>query len=342
MKSYGGYWQEVVSFGNLYRAMKNAASGARRTGEVTRFICDAEMELLRLKADLVSGEYRPGKYRVFWIKDPKERLISAAPFRDRVVHHAVCDVLEPVLERIYTDNSYACRKNRGTHAAVDKARQFLCGNSFFLKCDIRKFFNSVDHECLKNCVAERFREKHLRQLLFTVTDNPVPGCDTGKGIAIGNLTSQHFANLILTKFDLFVVHSLKPSGYIRYMDDFVLFDDSLTRLQGFHFEIADYLSEAMKLELKKEASFTASAHHGLPFLGMRIHRGVILLNGKSKKRILRKLALRISQYDNGFIERNEFERSLNSIFGHLMGADTYRLREKLLGFHPELLEETTA
>ena len=330
MKTYGDLWPRIVSFANLHRAAFRARRGVRKTPELLAFMYGLEPELLRLQAQLMHGEYMPGPYRTFTITDPKRRLISAAPFRDRVVHHAVCDVMEPVLERIFAEPSFACRRGKGTHAAVDRARRYLCQSRYFLKCDIRRFFDSVDHTVLKQQLAGRFREERLLRLLYAIVDNPVPGCSPGRGLAIGNLTSQHFANLFLTPLDLMVLHRLRPRGYIRYMDDFVLFDDSLDALHGFRFEIERFLYGGLRLRLKQSASFAAPARHGLPFLGMQLFRGAARLDGASLRRLCRRLRLRRRQVRTGEISPQTWRRCLASAFGHLSRGNTLALRRKLL------------
>jgi len=326
LKKYSGFWEQITSFQNLLKAYHYAAKGSKNTTEIKRYFYNIEYESLRLKKELVSGLYVPSGYRTFIISDPKRRIISAAPFKDRVVHHAVCDVIESSLERIFTESSYACRKNKGTHRAVEKAREFLKKNEYYLKCDIQKFFNSVNHELLKGKLEQRYIEFPLLNLLSKIIDEPVPGCKSGYGLAIGNLTSQCFANLYLTDLDLMILHSLKPNGYLRYMDDFVLFSNSKDILSGFLLEINSFLKMNSKLSLKPEATFVSTASHGLPFLGMQIFRSVVRVNGKSLRRLDKKLKWRTEQYLRSQINEEKYERCLASMFGHLANADTLELR----------------
>lgn len=329
MKSYGGLWPRITAFGNLVGAVRLAARGTRRTHEVQSFLYDLESGLLGLKRELDSGIYAPGAYRTFLVRDSKRRRVSVAPFRDRVVHHAVCDVLEPILERIYADPSFACRKGRGTHMAVSAARRHVRRVGCFLKCDIRKFFDSVDHDILLQNLERSFREKPLLDVLERIVRNPVPGCSEGRGLAIGNLTSQHFANLLLTELDLHVLHRLRPAGYVRYMDDFVLFEDDMDVLHGHLYEIRAFLGDRLDLRLKPGATFAAPCSHGLPFLGVQIFPSVTRMNGKSLRRLERKLAWRMVERATGEIDGRCFERSLNSIFGHLSHADSLVLRRDI-------------
>lgn len=336
MRQFGGLWEEVTTFSNLYRATGRAVRGAKRTAEVQEFLYDLEHELLLLKKELLTGTYSPSGYRTFTIHDPKRRVISAAPFRDRVLHHAVCDVIQPVLENIFSESSYACRKSKGTHRALKRATVLMRKNEYFLKCDVSKFFNSVDHSVLKKLLEQRFKEPELLSLFGRIIDEPVPGCECGKGLAIGNLTSQCFANLYLTGLDLMILHQLRPCGYIRYMDDFVLFGSDTDELHGFLYEITEFLNNKLKLALKPEATFVASANHGLPFLGMQLFRSTVRVNGKSLNRLNRKLRWRTSQYLLGEISEENYERSLSSIFGHLAHADTLGLRRTMCNNIPSV------
>jgi len=336
MKQYTGLWKKITSFNNLYRASRNAVKGAKRTAEVQEFLYNLEYELLLLKKELLTETYLPSAYRTFTIFDPKQRIISAAPFRDRVLHHAVCDVIQPVLENIFSESSYACRKGKGTHRALKRATSLMRKNDFFLKCDVRKFFNSVDHEFLKHFLEKRFKERELLSLFGRIIDEPVPGCKKNKGLAIGNLTSQCFANLYLTGLDLMVLHQLKPCGYIRYMDDFVLFGSDKDELHGFLYEITEFLGNNLKLTLKPEATFAAPVKHGLPFLGMQLFRSTVRVNGKSLKRLRKKLRWRTAQYLGGELNDERYERSLSSIFGHLAHADTLELRRTMCNSIPSV------
>lgn len=153
MKRVGGLWDTLVSFGNLHEALRRAALGKKRRTDVARFLLEQENELPRLREELVGGTYRPGPYREFAIREPKPRLISAAPFRDRVVHHALTQVLEPIWERRFSNDSFACRAGYGVHKALDQAADGARRFQYVLKCDVRKYFASIDHEILKRRLA---------------------------------------------------------------------------------------------------------------------------------------------------------------------------------------------
>jgi len=273
VKSYGGLFDEIVSVPNLELAATAAAKGKRDHPEVARFLCQADEELLQLSAELVTGDYAPRPYRQFRIRDPKPRTISCADFRDRVVHHAVCDVIGPLIERRFIYDSYACRTGKGAHRAVARAQTMARRHCYFLKLDVAGFFDSVYHEILLALLAHTFREKRLLALLEVIVRSSPPGARAGKGLPIGNLTSQWFANLYLDDLDHFVKEKLRVPGYIRYMDDMLVFSDSKAGLWAAHDTIRDNLDRNRALHLKKAATVLAPVTEGIPFLGLRIFPG---------------------------------------------------------------------
>ena len=234
MKRYGNLWDEVVSHENLLRAYRNARRGKRGHRRVERFEFRRESELARLREELLAGTYLPGGYRTFMLYDTKARMISAAPFRDRIVHHALCNVLEPIFERSFIHDSYASRKGKGTHAALRRYQQFARQNAYVLKCDVRKFFPSIDHQILKDRIARKIKDEDVLALAGSIIDNSneqvsVPGhfpgddlftqLDRRRGLPIGNQTSQFFGNVYLDALDHFIKEDLGCPGYIRYVDD---------------------------------------------------------------------------------------------------------------------------
>ncbi len=216
MKRYGNLWSQFISWENLLLAARKAQRGKRRREVTQRFNFHLESNLLRLQRELESGCYQPGPFHTHWIYHPKPRLISAAPYRDRVIHHALMNVLEPILERHFHPHSYACRKGKGTHAAADHLQKMMRHCPYAMVCDIRKFFPSIDHEILKSLFRKRIKDQQLLGLMDQIVDHsndqePVyelfPGDDLftplerRKGLPIGNLTSQWFANWYLSGLD---------------------------------------------------------------------------------------------------------------------------------------------
>jgi len=222
MKRYGHLFEQVTTFANLLLATKKAAQGKKTQQRVAYFLFHLETELFQIQDELQKGYWQPSPYRIFEIHEPKPRRISATDFRDRVVHHAICNILEPIFDQWLIYDTWACRPVKGNHAAIKRAQQFSRQYPYFLKCDIRHYFQSIDHEILKQLLQKIIKDAHLQALLNQIIDHPLPDSPLGKGLPIGNLTSQHFANLYLGKLD----HELKDKqaikGYLRYMDDMLL------------------------------------------------------------------------------------------------------------------------
>ena len=325
MKRFGGLWENIVSFNNLVLAAHEASKSKRDNPRVQQFLFHLEPNILELQAHLISNEYQPGPYSCFTIYEPKRRKICAAPFVDRIVHHAICRVMNPYLERIYVPNSYACRTNKGMHKAVDYAQDHLKRYKYFLKCDISKFFESVHHNVLKDTLKRKFKDRSLLLLLDCIVDHPVPDNEEGKGLPIGNLTSQHFANYLLTGMDIMILQEIQPGGYIRYMDDFVLFSMDKPFLHEAHSKISHYLTEQLRLKLKTEATIVGPAFQGLPFLGFHLFPSLRRLKRTNWIRFTKKFHSRYRAYVKGEITEESFIRSSFSLFGHVRHADSFRL-----------------
>ena len=220
--------------------------------------------MIELQNELIEATYQPNPYRYFKIYDPKERTISVADFRDRVVHHALINVLEPIYERVFIHDSYATRKNKGTHLAVERAQNFLLFNSWFFKSDIDKYFDSINHQTLLKLLQRKIKDEPLLEIITRIVYN---SNDSKVGLPIGNLTSQFFANVYLNHFDQFVKRQLKAKYYIRYMDDFVVFHPDKNQLKTWRIPIRAFLIDELGLQLKAKATFLNSRQNGLTFLG---------------------------------------------------------------------------
>ena len=235
MKTHRHLWQRVVSPENLMAAAADAMRGKRGRGSAARFFSRWETEVWRLHEELVCGEYRPGAYTYFKIHEPKERMVAAAPFRDSVVHHALVRVLQPIFEPRFIEDSFACRPGKGTHAGMRRAAQFARRFPCALKCDIRRYFPSIDNDLLMAQIGRVVTDAAVLGLVGTImashTDSKrrvygetlFDGREVGCGLPIGNLTSQFFANIHLDAFDHFIKHELGVKGYVRYVDDFLIF-----------------------------------------------------------------------------------------------------------------------
>ena len=326
MKRYGHLFEHVCSFESLIRSALQAARGKKTKPRVAMFLRNIENEVIAIEAELLAKTYQPRPYRTFKIHDPKERMICAADFRDRVVHHAVSSVLEPIFERTFISDTYACRKNEGTLRAMKRAQAFCRRYRYFLKLDVHKFFDSVDHEVLKDQLRRKVKDSGLLRLLDVFIDHPVPWTEAGKGIPIGNLTSQHFANFYLSGLDHYIKEYLRIDGYLRYMDDLVLFADEKDTLWDAYHRVERYLKENLRLSIKAGELLLAPVSQGLPFLGFRIFPGVIRINRKGWRRFRRKVMMRNGQLLKCEIEYEGWHRSVASLVGHMQQANTRNLR----------------
>lgn len=330
MKRVGGLFARIVSFENLLRAERRAARGKRGRPSVARFEFHLERELIALQQALQSGGYQPGEFFSFEVRDPKRRAICAAPFRDRVVHHAVCDVLEPVFERRLIHDSYACRRGKGTHAAIRRAQQFSRRYRFVLQCDVRRFFASVDHGVLRALLARLFREPQLLALLDRIIAHGPPGAARGQGLPIGNLSSQHFANLYLGELDHQLKDRLRVPGVVRYMDDLLLFANDKPTLHRYLAEVGSFLGQHLRLELKARATRIAPVTEGIGFLGFVIYPGTIRVNQRTRRRFFAGMRFVEEAYRSGKIDQRELVDRSASLFSHVSHADSWHLRRRLL------------
>ena len=310
MNRENNLFEKICSIQNLHESFYKASKGKRQSAEYLKFRQNAGKKLEELRQVLLQGIYTAGAYRQFTIIDPKERVISAAPFKDRIVHHAIINVLEPVFEKQFIYHTYACRKGKGTHAAARYAFKCAKRTTYFLKLDVRKYFDSIDHSVLKKILCRIIKDSRCLELLFSVIDS----YETNKscGLPIGNLTSQFFANLYLSPLDHFVLEQLKPKGYVRYMDDMVIFSDSVAELKAAFTEIRCFCCERLNL-LLKEPVFGKTVH-GVPFLGWRITSKGIFLLGKTKRRMKAKLHEIQRDYEEGKISEEKMCERARAVF----------------------------
>ena len=331
MKRHGHLFEQIATFENLLLAARKALRGKKDKRPAAEFYFHLEPEVLRLEEELLDGTYVPRPYRSFMVYEPKSRKICAADIRDRVVHHAICNVLEPIFESFSVHDSYACRKDKGTHRAIRRAQAFSRRHRYFLKLDVQKFFESVDHDCLKDLLARKFKDRRLLDLLGQIIDHPIPGGEPGKGLPIGNLTSQHFANFYLSHLDHRVKDDLGVRFYLRYMDDMLLFGDDKAELHRHLAEVRRFLNDRLRLELKEEVVLLAPVTQGIPFLGFRVFPGTIRIQRSGWIRFKRKVRDRERAYLTGEIDERTFTQSVQSLVGHIRHANSYHLRKDFFG-----------
>ncbi len=343
MRRYGDLWKTLVSFENLYAAARKARRRKRCNTAVEQFEFDLERNLVELRESLLDRTYRPGPFRTFTITDPKPRLISAAPYRDRVVHHALCRMLEPIFERSFIFDSYACRRGKGTHAAVDRYTQFARKNRYVLKCDVRKFFPSVDHEILRGLLARKIKDPNVLWLTALVIEHSNPqdlvlgffsgddlftAAERRHGIPIGNQTSQFFANVYLDPLDHFVKEHLRCRYYVRYCDDFTILDDDNRRLADVRNQVEEFLL-GLRLWLHPRKRSISRVKDGLRFLGYRTWPDHRRLDRSGVVRFCRRLRTYQRLFRAGRLSGEELTQRIRAWIGHACHADTWRLRGDL-------------
>ena len=345
MKRVGGLWPKILDFDNLLLAFRKARRGKRDQTEVARFELDLEWELLALQRELAEDRYRPGKYRLFHIYDRKARLISAAPFRDRVVHHALMNLVEPALDRTFIDDSYACRAGRGVHHAVARYQGWARRYAYALKVDVRRYFPSIDHQILKAKLRRRLKEPAVLGLFGRIIDSApetgeapwaFPGDDLvdlmerRRGLPIGNLTSQFLGNLYLDALDHHLKEHCGVRAYLRYVDDLVLLSDSKAQLWEWRREMDGFLARE-RLTLHPHKVQIHRTGDGVDVLGYRVfptHRRLRRDNGYRFRRRLRGMA---KGYRRGRVRLDAVKASINAWIGHLRHAQNRGLRRAVLG-----------
>jgi len=304
-----------------------------------------------LQQSLQNGNWQPGAYREFVITEPKVRTIHAAPYIDRVVHHAIINIIEPIWETRFYAHSYACRKGKGTHRAVDMCQQYLRRSKYVLKCDIKKYFPNINHEILKKIIGKKIADKKLLTVINNIIDSsPVfegiivsGNSNLGeylqlplfsqsykkKGIPIGNLTSQFFANLYLNELDIWLKDEMKVKDYIRYMDDFIIFDDDKEGLQLLKTKIKEFLTCQLQLELHPNKAEVFPIKIGVPFLGYHIYTTHRRLHRNNIQRFVSRMKKKQKLFGSGEITLDAIRQSVNAWIGHASHGDTLGLRETL-------------
>lgn len=340
-RTYKNIYSQVYDFEALLRAHQRARRSKRDRYEVAQFERNLEPELIHLQNELVWRTYRTGAYRTFYVREPKTRLVAALPYRDRVVHQSLVAAIEPIWERRFLYDSYACRPGKGVHAGADRAQALLrrvqrnYGRVYALKADISKYFPNIDHSILRNLLRRRIRCPDTLWLLDEIIASAVdPDDPAPAGLPIGNLTSQLMANIYLHELDMFVKQELREPYYIRYMDDFVVVGNDKQRLHRAREAIEAFLWDHLRLQTNSKTQVFPIGRRGgrgLDFLGYRIWPTHRLLRKRSIKRMRRKMRRFARLYREGQIDLSDVEPTVQSWIAHAEHADTFRLRRQLLG-----------
>jgi hypothetical protein len=337
-------YEQLVSWDNLLLAYRRATKGKRGRGSVAIFEHSLEENLLQLQDELRTRRYRPGAYHSFFIHEPKRRLISAAPLRDRVVHHALCNLIEPVFERSFISDSYANRLGKGAHRALDRVQALARRYPYVLQCDLRQFFPSMDHAILRGILARKIHDAGLLWLIDQILASGVgvlseqydmvyfPGDDLfaiqrPRGLPIGNLTSQFWANCYLNPFDHFIMRQLHCPGYVRFVDDFMLFADKKPTLWRWKAAL-----EVRLAKLRVTIHAGAQPHptsEGIPFLGFIIYPDRRRLKPRKGLFYRRKLVKLLNDWRAGKCEADKVNASMQGWVNHVRYANTVGLRKAI-------------
>lgn len=333
MKTWRHLYPQIRAFENLALASLRARKGKRWRPEVFAFELRREENLLELQRELDREEWRPGQYRDFYVDEPKRRLVSAAPYRDRIVHHALCNVIEPLFDRTFIDDSFACRRGRGSHAAADRYQAFARRARYALQCDIARYFPSIRHDLLYDALAAKIDDPPTLRLIETIirSRGDEPGLWlTGRSIPIGNLTSQFFANVYLNRFDHWLKEEVGARFYLRYVDDFIILGDDRSWLHGLIPRLETKLAEFdLLLHARKRQVFPVT--EGCTFMGYRIFPGHRRLTRDGVIRARRRLKAAKQWFLRGRITADGLRARIMSWIGHAAHADTWGLRRSILG-----------
>jgi retron-type reverse transcriptase len=338
--------ERVSAWDNLLLAWQKASRGKRGKSGVAAFEHRLADRLLVLQDALRDSTWRPGGYVHFLIREPKRRRISAAPFADRVVHHALCNVIEPVFERLFIPESFANRPGRGTHLALDRLQSLARRYRYVLLLDIVKHFPSIDHAILLETLGRHLTDPRLLalaghivasgdgvldqeyQMVWFPGDDLLAACRP-RGLPIGNLTSQFWSNCYLHPFDQFVQRELGCRAYLRYVDDFALFSDSKRELLGWKQAIIGRIAR-LRLVIHATRAQVVPVECGIPWLGFLVYPTYRLVKARKVRHTHRRLRARLDAYHAGEISFGELEASIRGWIAHVGHADTWGLRQQVL------------
>lgn len=353
-KNYKNLFHEIIIEKNLLIAFHNASIQKRFRNTVLNFEKNLAENILNLRKNLLNKTYKHGEYRHFRLFDPKEREISAAPFQDRVIHHAICQILEPIFDKKFIYDSFACRRTKGSHKAIKRLQELLRKKTrseiktfsiYALKCDISKCFPSVNHKILLKILGKKIKDKNTMRLLKEVIGsyesddkynelfppNSYFRTKRPRGIPIGNLTSQLFINIYLNELDQYLKHQLKVKYYVRYVDDFIILSKNKETLHQLAEKIKTFLYDELYLTLHPKKMRILPSHLGIDFLGYLIFKDHIQLRSYNVKTFRKRLKRFKKLYLSGKLNKEKIRQSITSWLAHAEHADTYNLRKAIFG-----------
>ena len=324
MKRHGNLWNKIVDPDNLYQAYRKARKGKAWQRGILDFEKDVEGNLLKLQKMLCKGEFTTSEYRSKTIHEPKKREIYILPFYpDRITQHALLQVVAPIWNNLMIHDSYACREGKGMHEASRKTMRHVVNYKYCLKCDIRKFYPSIDHNILMDIIKHKIKCKPTLALL----DDIVRSFGGGKNTPIGNYTSQWFGNLYMNELDVELKQKHGVKTLIRYCDDFIMFSDSKDELHKLKHHIEGFLKTKLDLVFSKWSVF--KVNQGVDFLGYRHFPDKILLRKATAKRVAKRIKALPNLLSTGEITLDQYNSSIASTKGWLQWANTYNLKLNL-------------
>lgn len=326
MKRVGHLTEKIAEIDNLYLALCQARRGKQRKAEVKDFVRHLEGNVQMLREEILAGAVTVGRYHYFRIYDPKERLICAADFRERVLHHALMNVCHEHFERVLTADTFASRRGKGVYAALEQALRAVTRRRFVVKLDYRKFYDSVSHEVLKNKLARLFKDRRLLHIFGQIVDSYAT--ERGCGLPIGNLTSQYFANFYLAEVDHRCRERWGVQEYVRYMDDILMADDHAERLRQCVNDLQAFSLQALHLRLKPPVF--SESRSGMNFLGYRLLPHRLLLSGRSKRRFRTKLLESERKLSEGKWGEQAYSDHVLPLLAFVMHAESHDFRRACL------------
>lgn len=354
-------WPVICSFEMLLEAHRNARKSKRYREEVMSFTAHLEDNLLTIQKGMQDGTYELGPYRKLWVYIPKKRLVMALPYMDRIVQWSIYQYLNPIYDKAFIEDSYACRKGKGSHKAANRLQYWMRqvdrkpgAGWYYLKIDISKYFYRVDHEILLAILGRKIKDAEMMNCIRRIVNSRAEafGLPRGKapqevppeewlydvGMPIGNLTSQLFANIYLNDLDQYCKHQLKIHYYIRYMDDIVILAKDKATLHEWKAKIEKFLNEQLKLDLNKKTSIRP-VRSGVEFVGVRIWTYKKKLRKSTVRRIKREVKKICSDHATGRMTKDALYRRISSIRGLLDHTETAKLRKRLNTIYQNAMKE---
>jgi len=343
MKTYNNLYEDIISLPNLYSAYSKAKKG-KKNKNFLEFDKNLNENIFNLYSDLSSLNYDSSGYNVFYIQDYKTRKILAPAFRDHIVHHAIYNYLEEIYEKHFIFDSSACRKNKGTHFGLKRLKSFVNKSSeedYFIKGDVSKYFYSIDHFKLKEILNKRIKDEKLLWLLEKIIDSHFEEKISAhiensnfsiqrKGIPIGNLLSQLFANIYLNELDEFVKEKLGVKYYVRYVDDFIILEEDKYVLKEFIFKIKDFLKNSLYLKLEDKKIQINKIKFGIDFIGYVIFKKFIRVRSKNYRRFKKSIKIKMSKFEKELVSYEDLKNCFSSYFAHLSHTNSEVIKNKIV------------